>query len=56
MRLCKVNSVLTVDELLQVITDIARDLVGAHVAVSVSEERRRTHGRAAARLRIRKNI
>jgi PAS domain S-box-containing protein len=31
----KVNSVLTVDELLQVITDIARDLVGAHVAVSV---------------------
>lgn len=31
----KVNSVLTVDELLQVITDIARDLVGAHVAVGV---------------------
>lgn len=31
----KVNSVLTVDELLQVITDIARDLVGAHVAVTV---------------------
>lgn len=31
----KVNSVLTVDELLQVITDIARDLVGAHVAVSL---------------------
>jgi len=31
----KVNSVLTVAELLQVITDIARDLVGAHVAVSV---------------------
>lgn len=31
----KVNSVLTVDELLLVITDIARDLVGAHVAVSV---------------------
>ena len=31
----KVNSVLTVDELLQVITDIARDLVGAHVALSV---------------------
>jgi PAS domain S-box-containing protein len=31
----KVNSVLTVDELLQVITDIARDLVGAHVAVSI---------------------
>lgn len=31
----KVNSVLTVDELLQVITDIARDLVGAHLAVSV---------------------
>ncbi|WP_161813717.1 PAS domain S-box protein [Steroidobacter agaridevorans] len=31
----KVNSVLTVDELLQVITDIARDLVGAHVAVCV---------------------
>ncbi|MDY6948358.1 MAG: ATP-binding protein, partial [Pseudomonadota bacterium] len=31
----KVNSLLTVDELLQVITDIARDLVGAHVAVSV---------------------
>jgi PAS domain S-box-containing protein len=34
----KVNSVLTVDELLQVITDIARDLVGAHVAVSVLKE------------------
>ncbi|HEY5758143.1 MAG TPA: PAS domain S-box protein, partial [Steroidobacter sp.] len=31
----KVNSVLTVDELLQVITDIARDLVGAHVGVSI---------------------
>ncbi|WP_116812566.1 PAS domain S-box protein [Steroidobacter cummioxidans] len=31
----KVNSVLTVDELLQIITEIARDLVGAHVAVSV---------------------
>jgi PAS domain S-box-containing protein len=31
----KVNSVLTVDELLRVITDIARDLVGAHVALSV---------------------
>jgi PAS domain S-box-containing protein len=31
----KVNSLLTVDELLKVITDIARDLVGAHVAVSV---------------------
>jgi PAS domain S-box-containing protein len=30
----KVNSVLTVAELLQVITDIARDLVGAHVAIS----------------------
>lgn len=31
----KVNSVLTVDELLQVITEIARDLVGAHVGVSI---------------------
>lgn len=31
----KVNSLLTLDELLQVITDIACDLVGAHVAVSV---------------------
>ncbi len=31
----KVNSVLTVDELLQVITEIARDLVAAHVAVGV---------------------
>ncbi|WP_129777745.1 PAS domain S-box protein [Peristeroidobacter soli] len=31
----KVNSVLTVDELLQVITDIARNLVGAHVSVGV---------------------
>lgn len=39
----KVNSVLTVDELLQVITDIARDLVGAQVAVSLlqtADERR----------------
>ena len=31
----KMNSLLTVDELLQVIADIARDLVGAHVAMSV---------------------
>lgn len=30
----KVNSVLSVAELLQIITDIARDLVGAHVAIS----------------------
>lgn len=30
----KVNSVLPVTELLQIITDIARDLVGAHVAMS----------------------
>jgi PAS domain S-box-containing protein len=29
----KVNSVLTIEELLQVITDIARDLVNAHIAV-----------------------
>jgi signal transduction histidine kinase len=31
----KVNSVLTVEELLRVITEIARDLVGAHAAASV---------------------
>ncbi len=31
----KVNSVLTIDELLQIITDIARELVDAHVAVGV---------------------
>lgn len=30
----KVNSVVSVAELLQIITDIARDLVGAHVAIS----------------------
>jgi PAS domain S-box-containing protein len=29
----KVNSLLTIEELLRVITDIARDLVGAHVAI-----------------------
>jgi PAS domain S-box-containing protein len=34
----KVNSVLTVDELLQVITDIARDLVDAHVGVSILKD------------------
>lgn len=33
----KVNSVLTAEELLQVITDIARDLVDAHVAVTTVE-------------------
>lgn len=30
----KVNSLLTIEQLLQVITDIARDLVGAHLAVA----------------------